>query len=721
MLSGTYYHFRRLTGREALSATIAYLTANPQSLDDHRINGYLEPIINQIPAYWNEELGRDLGVFLAHLEQARVHEVSLAKKIVENLANLDRGAVALRSMLTTLTSTNARIMFTNQLISPLITPVAATWATQNARQYSADLSLWLPDGPARDILAPRPPGALEVQAAAAARHSEEQRQDEDRINSLRERHQNTIRSSEHLIPILDACQRIPEEHWPEISSEQRSKLNTFVNGAFKELDLAREIQWTSDHSWRWPRELQPLLNLTDFYGLRLADDVPIILSLRGWPEKAAINYCRIHGLSTEAQAELANLLNERSNDNITGNVITFLNEASYDTLQIMDLLKQLALDGNRTADLRLRALSRLTTSTSVDILIRLATDNDRRIATHAFRQLVKHQHQATIRRALATLTDEQLQAGEASCLEIPYLHESPLDWIRDISASFAINDLQKLRKRALTLTLRRVSASLILHIAAIDKHRAARIMRADLSAAPVQWRAELEREAQDLERSALIDSVQQTPFDLVIRKLKGATSMIRIKVWCEGKTDRLILRKLFNDLGATEIADSLSFVGGWPNLLAEEEPEHYLDGCRRAVVIMDGDVGRRLNKPNRPPTQEAKRITERFKGHPITLYVLKRYGIENYFPRHALEAAVNRDLSAFFPLPEEIAIEKHLVDPIPGCSLWNRIRGIGKRSFYGKHLTDRVAQMITISDIAGSDLAEIIHEIKRTGDEARHY
>jgi hypothetical protein len=51
---------------------------------------------------------------------------------------------------------------------------------------------------------------------------------------------------------------------------------------------------------------------------------------------------------------------------------------------------------------------------------------------------------------------------------------------------------------------------------------------------------------------------------------------------------------------------------------------------------MDGDVGRKLTKKNQPFTEEAKELHRRFKNYPITLQVLRRYGIENYFPRHAV-------------------------------------------------------------------------------------
>lgn len=55
--------------------------------------------------------------------------------------------------------------------------------------------------------------------------------------------------------------------------------------------------------------------------------------------------------------------------------------------------------------------------------------------------------------------------------------------------------------------------------------------------------------------------------------------MIRVKVWREGSTDRPVLRKLLNEVGELEIAEKLDF-----------------------VVVMDGDVGRKLHNRKRPLT-----------------------------------------------------------------------------------------------------------------------
>jgi hypothetical protein len=245
-------------------------------------------------------------------------------------------------------------------------------------------------------------------------------------------------------------------------------------------------------------------------------------------------------------------------------------------------------------------------------------------------------------------------------------------------------------------------------LAKIDKRQAAGIIRGQLLQTPIAWQEHFRQEADSLESAARIDAVHQTPFDQVIRKLKGTTSMIQLKVWCEGSTDRPIFRTLFNEVGETEIAERIGLIGGWPNLGAETEPARWLDGCRRAVIIMDGDQGRDLTKDTRPFTKHAEDLYLRFAQHPITFYVLRRHGIENYLPQHAYETVLERDLSAYFSLPETIAIDDHLCEP-------------GQPSFYHKSLNKRAAQHLKMTHIEGTDLADIIRDVAAAAAETRRY
>ncbi len=137
---------------------------------------------------------------------------------------------------------------------------------------------------------------------------------------------------------------------------------------------------------------------------------------------------------------------------------------------------------------------------------------------------------------------------------------------------------------------------------------------------------------------------------------------------------------------------------------------------------MDGDRGRKLTRNEQPLTDQAKELKRRFAKHPIKLHVLRRYGIENYLPRHACEAILGRDLTAFFPIPPDKKIDDHFCEPKPLWPRWlNRLRTQKPTSFYQKRLNEQAAQHISIADLNGTDLAEIVTDIKQAAEDARQY
>ncbi len=703
-LSSAYYHFRELNTKEALIAAIAYLNGNPRSLDGHDLDSYLEPIIGLIPTHWGEEIGTNVGVLLANAERQQLflQREKLPTAIIKHVAAKDHEALVIRAMVQSLAADGTRLRHTCHLIAPLISVRAAQWINEHAPQYGQDVFPWLAPGPARDLLDPRSPDVARAHEEAIAAQIAQEQGRERAATSTRTEHQHTLQTSRDINRIIGAAARLQKEHWPDLSAEQRDWLAQAVTDTLVAYDLARSVTWENDNRWTHPGGLNPLLHLTDYYRLHLTNDVPIILGLRSWPDEAIGNYYRREGLSPAAQEQLANLLQAAENQNITNHVLSFLRQTGYDSPEVRTLLQQLARDTTQPAQVRTEAAERLASiDPATDTLLVLAADQEPAIKEQAFRELVKRQHRGTIQRALATLTDGDLRNGE-----VPIPNSTPLDWIGKITGPFAVDDLRALRQRSLTLNLWRVTTLLTGAIANIDKNRAAAVISQQLPQTPLGWQPHYRQEAEKLERAARIEAIQQTPFDAVIRKLKGATSMIRIKVWCEGSTDRPIFRKLFNELAEHEIADTLDFVGGWANFLSEHEPERWLDGCRQAVVIMDGDNGRQLTKKNQPFTKEAEDINQRFATHPLKLRVLCRHGIENYFPRHACESVLQRDLTNYFPIPVDKKIEDHFCDPLG-------------QTFYQKRLNEEIARHLTIADIRETDLGAILTEVKERAEEAR--
>jgi hypothetical protein len=152
----------------------------------------------------------------------------------------------------------------------------------------------------------------------------------------------------------------------------------------------------------------------------------------------------------------------------------------------------------------------------------------------------------------------------------------------------------------------------------IDRWRTAAPIRQQADLAPQGWRAAQVAQAIEHERTAKIEMAQRTPFDEVLKRLKGSTSINRLKVLCEGQSDRPVLQSLVSQIGVTSdiIYDS---IGGWGGLRAESDPNIWLLGCKEAIIVMDGDEGRHLRRPGKPHTQLAKEERKKLSGLPIEL------------------------------------------------------------------------------------------------------
>jgi hypothetical protein len=254
----------------------------------------------------------------------------------------------------------------------------------------------------------------------------------------------------------------------------------------------------------------------------------------------------------------------------------------------------------------------------------------------AFELLIERQHRPTIERSLARLFDnaDELRGGNVS---IP--NPSPLDWIAKIRSDFALPRLVDLRESALRLELTNVTQLLSNTIGKINRRELVAVIRRQVNIAPASWRSWQQSQALEQDRTAGIEEAQRTPFDDVMKKLKGATSINRLLVMCEGSTNVPVLEELVGQAG--EVPEVIfGDVGGWPGL-RNKDPEFLLLGSKAVIVVMDGDDGRKLSKPSRPLTEMAREQQRRLAAHGIELQVLRRYGIENYFPRAAVEQVVH--------------------------------------------------------------------------------
>jgi hypothetical protein len=104
----------------------------------------------------------------------------------------------------------------------------------------------------------------------------------------------------------------------------------------------------------------------------------------------------------------------------------------------------------------------------------------------------------------------------------------------------------------------------------IDRRQAAHAIKSQIRRA-AEWRQQTFT-AIEQERTAKIEGIQRTAFEKILARLKGATSMQRLKVWCKGPTDVPMFKALLAQI--PEMPDVLfDFVGGWPHLLRQSESD----------------------------------------------------------------------------------------------------------------------------------------------------
>jgi hypothetical protein len=303
-----------------------------------------------------------------------------------------------------------------------------------------------------------------------------------------------------------------------------------------------------------------------------------------------------------------------------------------------------------------------------------------------------------------------------SSAERPWPEQQSISWIGKIRSEFAWEKLRKLRRIALTSSLSSTAGLITETMKNINLAGTATVIRQQIMDSPEGWRVAQTNIADTYDKEARLARAVSIPFDKVIRKLVGNTSLITMKVWCEGKTDVPVIRELMRNIGVSEIV--YDNVNGWPGLQGKQ-PERLLDGCREVFVVMDGDLGRTLSKRQKPLTKLAREIKQRLDQHAIPLRVLERYGIENYFSRTALESVLSMDLSQYFPFPDNVPCGKHLVADAARSRFARLFRSakqfVTRRqspSFYRKELNEKVIAAMKFDEIADTDLGRICEEIK---------
>lgn len=727
-LSAAYLHFRELKSREVLLAVLRYFVEHPDDLNSIRAEGYVEPILKLIPRYFDANIAHLVVDILDQIEANHIYpdRKGSFRKLFEIVVGADLdGRVSRMYFEGTIArgqSARRRMHYVNRMLADLMRPATAAWLIENREmEIIQQLAPYL-QGEVRELLRPHSDGIIDEQDAAALQYRNEEAEAERAKRNGIAIVQDRLLSRRTLNEALSDFSELNSSHWPELPESFRLWLAAEISLRLSQLELERSIIWKGNSLWE-PGVLHLLLQIVDRYGLRIVPDNPLVFVAMSVNRNTVANHCQRFGFSAPAQQALEHLLSHPPSTQALNELVSFVERAQVWSEEIDGALRGVVANSAEKEHTQITAL-RLVAQHGADdpfisgIELQGSSEQLRRSALDI---LIERNHRPTIERSLARLLRDETELRRG---EVPIPYDSPLDWIAKIRTDFALTRLIELRERALRLELSRVTQLLSNTIGKINRRELVEVIRRQLDLVPTKWRRWQQSQALEQERTARIEEAQRTPFDEVIRKLKGATSLNRLIVMCEGATDIPVFEQLVGQCG--EVPDiHFSDVGGWSGL-RNKDPNFFLLGSKAVIVVMDGDEGRKLSKRAKPLTAIAREQRSRLARYGIDLRVLQRYGIENYFPQVAIESVLGIGLSGYFPIPENTPVTEHLSQDSKG--LWYRFRRWvasaldlkmppPRQSLYSKKHNRAVAELISLNkDLAGTDLREIIQSI---GNRAR--
>jgi len=723
MLSSTYYHFREFTSKAALVNVLRYFGDHPNDLNSFRAESYIEGILKLLTIYLDDEVAEACAVLFGRIEDLKIYpdRSGPLSEIFRLLEAADQeGLVARKVFERRLAAKNRPIeslYFIEQEIAGLTTVNVARWLIEkDAKDIIANVARYV-RGPVRDVLRSHSNGIIDAQDAnSAAYWAERDREQRDKESALKEL-TNRLLSRTTLNDALGDLVQLGKDHWPDLPESYRNWFSSELSKRIPDLDLPHSVVHEGN-TLSQPRVLPLFLQLINRYELNVECEELLVYAAIGWDDGSLVNHFRRNGLSENPKSVLEQLIAAPPSQSALDSLIRFLTMLDVWSDSLEASLRAVVEEQADRGHLQISAFELLVKHGAADDWIEQVNKNSAsdELKSRAFDVLIERQHRATIERSLSQLlADDNALAGG----EVPMPATSGLNWISRIRSDFAWDKLARLRRKALQLDLPITVGLLTNALANVDKLKTAELMRQQLQFAPESWHPAQLSQATQLQIDSRIQSARQSPFDVVLKKLSGATSLRRLKLMCEGETDIPVFRALLAQCtGATEVL--IDSAGGWPGLRFKN-PEIILSGCKAAIVVMDGDDGRHLGKSMRPLTKLALQEKKRLNASGIELRVLERYGIENYLPQRAMEAVVKRDLSAFFPIPDHTPATEHLSLDAKGIGfhfrkwvarLCNLPQPRVRQPLYSKSMNTRVADHIRLDeDLSGSDLHTIVVHI----------
>ena len=685
MISSAFHRFYELNDRDDIKAVLDALMALPaDALQQNRLSYYLDRFWRSLARSWRPEwIDKVTELVLRFNEVGNPDDGDLRRDFVPAMQSLpDHGDAIGHRLIERLLTSGRPVRPLYQTIPALVGPDLARWL--EAQPGSEDI--------VRTVLAFGPPETRNVLQGPITPQQQETldqlQRNEQQQQERTQRLERTITTSEDTRFLYHALEQVDPERWPEVDAGRRSWLATFAGAQLRQLDLRTRICWTSETELTQPRVLPLLLALVTRYELRVADDEPLAVALLSETE-ATRTYHQRFGLSDRAVAAIEELFEAADTPNPgLEQILSFIRSDSLRTPRIMAAIERLAMDGARTARIREEAIRIIADTRDVEALLRVSPTLPSALGRVADDLLVEVQHRGTIERRLRHLLEDPAALASG---EVDNHFNNPLDWIGRIRESAVWDRLVRLRCLALQRELYKVASLFTNTLAQINMKGAAQVINRQINAAPEPWRPSLRERALEMERDANIRQAQGVGLEGVLRRLENARTLNRFKIWVEGPTDCSSVEELVRKVpGAENLNIVVQSLGGWGTMLSPHwTPEHLDDGCHDCAILLDGDRAYDYTKPGLAALHDVRDLLKKLQQTGIEFKVLDRYGLENYFPRHAFETVIGHNLSSLFPLD-------------PRKPVREQIRG------YDKNMNVALAKLATLDDLVGTDLRKFL-------------
>ena len=688
MISSAFDRFHELNDRADLEAVLDALVALPaDALQRNQLSYYLDRFWRSLARSWRPEWVDKVAELVLGFENVgKPNDDDLQRDFVPAMQSLsDHGYTIGRRVVERMLATGRDVNHLYHTIPALVGPDGARWlVAQPASERLVGIVRAFGPPETRDVL--RGPITAEQQEQLDQWQREEQQRQE-----RTQRVDRTIATSEDGDVLLPALARVDPARWPELTADRRDWLATFVDEQLGKLDLRTRIRWRSETELTQPRILPLLLALVKRYELRVANDEPMAVALLAETDPTRTYHQRF-GLSDRAVAVIEGLLEAVDTPNPgLDQILRFIRDVGLKTPRIIAAIERIAMDAARPTRIRDSAVRIMADARDAEALLRVAPTLPSDLGREADDFLVEAQHRGTIERRLGHLLDDPAALASG---DVDIHFNNPLEWVGRIREPAVWDTLVRLRRLALQREIDRVASLLTNTLAQIDMMRAARVIDRQIGDAPALWQPALRRQALEMTRDATIRVAQGVAFEGVLRRLENATTLNRFKIWVEGPTDCPSVEDLAHKvLSAENLNIVVQSLGGWGTIRSRQwTPLNLGDGCHDFAVLLDGDGAYDYTKPGLIEQPDARAFLARLRQDGIEVKVLDRYGLENYFPRHAFEAVMGRDLSAHFPLDHRRPVRA-------------QIRG------YNKNMNVCLAKRTTLDDLAGTDLEDFLKRV----------